>query len=256
MDGLDKFLVHRQDEGNDRSDLPSLLSGIKKIPIIIVVSWFGVVLHEVFLTPSSEGKSLVSLAVFLTATFTIIPILTYVAAYTVSPLEVKEAVRAKKISSYMRVSGIVMMLVVSFSLLGLLSGVSIETSHVVIPALFVFVMMINWIKFARERSLLAKVRDSLLKDLFSEHRNHQLDDMFDINPVNGIPMLNSAIDVQGNARGTQANVTHEYSEGNINLTDVGSYNSANGLPMFDSFVDIQNNAWGSSGNNFHEDTKY
>jgi hypothetical protein len=55
--------------------------------------------------------------------------------------------------------------------------------------------------------------------------------MFDINPANGLPMLDSMLDIQGNPYGTDVGIFDSF----YDHDSLGSYDSFDNLDSFDSF---------------------
>lgn len=247
---------------SDMKSLPPLLRGLRGIPVLILICWSGVVALQVFSVEETGGGSLVSLLIFIILTSLVIPVLTYISAYAASSSLIQGLVSKGKISKWMAFVSKASLSVLAISFFCMIFSIPYFGSYLLPPVFFVFLMAASWVKFRKEIKVLASARDFLMLKQnnmhFSQGAMLNNEDAFDINPANGLPMLNSAIDMLGNPRGVDASVfptseaealhTAVYAPEYTNV----SINPSTGLPMIDSTFDIQGNTWGSTGDSYHE----
>lgn len=245
--------------------LPPLYSGFKKLPKLIWLAWGGTVIQDILMVDSSKGYSFFYLLIFFMLSFLIVPVLTYILSYDLASQHVKALVRSVKITRWVNFVSKTIFLVLLLSSTCLLLDIPYLNSYIIAPFLFVVLIATLWIKFREEVKLLACARGIILsKHLYNMHlygfeKKIDQDEMVDINPATGMPMINPAIDVLGNTRGSgkvdfQSFESFEFTaHTDYSLVHASSnVNPSTGLPMLDNTTDIHGNTWGSSVQDFND----
>lgn len=264
MNILYKYALVKMRLDEETPSFPPLLSGMRKIPKVLLFCWVGVVAVQLVSVESSGGQSLVSLLAFIVLTTMIIPILTYISVYKVSSSLIRGLVSKNLISKWMSLVSKVSLTVLLISFACSKFSIPFLGSYMMPPVGFVLLMVMSWIKFRKEIKVLAVARDFIMTSHHSKTTPpitsiyNCKDESYEVNPANGLPMANTAIDVIGNPRGTDLKVFpyDDYHTSNIDSHSsgqaAGSVNPASGLPMIDNTSDAQGNSWGSATNDFQE----
>ncbi|WP_123803050.1 hypothetical protein [Candidatus Pantoea deserta] len=254
-----RYVLGKLRLGKDTNPLPPLFSGLKKIPLVMIFCWVAVVALQILMIEDSGGNSLASLLVFIVFTFLIIPVLTYMSVYAGSSSLIRSFVSKGKISKWTGRASKVLVSVLIFSFICMGLNVPYFSAYLFPVMAFIVLMIALWIKFRKEIKVLACARDFILLRIQQVHISHRAvmneDNGYDINPVNGLPMFNSDIDVLGNPRGGASIFTdsdHSLSPIAPHSSEyaTGLVNPSTGLPMLDSTYDVQGHAWGSTDDKF------
>jgi hypothetical protein len=265
MSILHKYALVKMRLGADVPSFPPLLRGFKEIPKRILASWLGIVALQILSVEKSGGYSLASLLVFIVLTVMIFPVLTYVAVYKVSSSSIKGLVTTSLISKWMSSVSSVTLFALVITIIGIEFNIPYLGSYILSPAVFSLLMLTSWIRFRKEIKMLAKARDFIMGK-YNQHSSPfnsgcgLIDDPFEVNPANGLPMVNTAVDVLGNLRGIDSNglqsddICASRTDSHLPYQATESINPASGLPMIDSTFDVQGNTWGSATND-HQDIR-
>lgn len=264
MNILQKYALVKMRFDEDVPSFPPLFRGMKRIPKLLIFCWVGVVALQLVSVESSGGHSLVSLLTFIALTIMIVPVLTYISVYKVSSSLIRGVVSKRYISKWMSFVSKVLLSVLLISFACSKFSIPFLGSYILPPVGFVFLMVVSWIKFRKEIKVLAVARDFIMTSHHTKITppntlmSNGKDESYEVNPANGLPMANTAIDVLGNPRGIDSTVflfddfhtsnTDSHSPGQA----AGSVNPATGLPMIDSTFDSQGNSWGSATNDFQD----
>lgn len=264
MNILHKYALVKMRFDEETPSFPPLLSGMGKIPKILFFCWVGVVASQIVSVESSGGHSLISLLAFVVLSTMIIPILTYISVYKVSSSLIRGLVSVDSISKWLSLVSKIFLSVILISISCSKFSVPLLGSYITPPVCFILLMVMSWIKFRKDIKVLAVTRDFMMTSHHTkitspiDSMSNRKDESYEVNPANGLPMANTAIDVLGNSRGVDSTV-FTYDDFHTPNSDyhssgqaAGSVNPATGLPMVDSTFDAQGNSWGSATNDFQE----